>query len=225
MVSFSFTQELFEAILVVMQTIGLPGLFALMLVESFGIPPLPSEVILPFAGFLIATGFGPAWWADYTWPTVMAVALLGGLAGAIIAYEIGRWGGPAFVRRLGRRLGLDESDLVRAERFFEVRGPITVFVARLIPLARAYISYPAGAARMNRARFAVYTVVGATPFTAAMVAAGVLLGAHYTELEGYFRYLDVAVVVGGVALVIAIYLRHRRRARQRSETLGAGGGP
>jgi membrane protein DedA with SNARE-associated domain len=224
-VSFSLTQEVFEIILVAMRTIGLPGLFALMVVESFGIPPLPSEVILPFAGFLIATGFRPAWWAEYTWPTVMVAAVLGGLVGAVIAYEVGRAGGPAFVRGLGRRVGVGESDLARAEMFFERRGPITVFVARLIPLVRAYISYPAGAARMERPRFALYTVLGATPFTAALVWAGTILGDHYTALEGTFQYLDIAVVIGAAALVLLLYLRHRGRRGARPATPPSPGGP
>ncbi|HEV2317190.1 MAG TPA: DedA family protein [Thermoplasmata archaeon] len=204
---FSFVGWLFDLILTILRTIGLPGLFALMVVESFGIPPLPSEVILPFSGVLIVMGAN-----GFTWPSVIVVAVAGGLVGAVIAYEVGRWGGRGLIRRWGAKLRLGDDDLRRAEEFFDRRGEATVFVARLVPLARAYISYPAGAAEMNRGRFALFTVLGATPFAVALVYLGVLLGKNYTVLESYFNLLDVVVVVVGIAIVVWYVVQRRKVA-------------
>lgn len=213
---------------------GLGALFALMAVESFGIPPLPSEVILPVAGIILAGGSagstiegvsipGDPW---FTWPTVMVAAVGGGLTGAIIGYEIGRVLGLPFVHRIGRRFGLEEKDLQRAQAFFDRRGPITVLVARLVPLVRAYISYPAGAAKMNRPKFAVYTAIGATPFTYVLVYLGVVLGTHLRALQLFFQALDILVGVGLVAFLVYAVLRLRkRRQRTEQETKGTSASP
>lgn len=176
-----------------------------MVVESFGVPPLPSEVILPFSGILIVEGA-----AGFNWPSVIAVAVAGGVVGAILAYEVGRWGGPLLIRKWGRWLYLDEKALDRMERYFEQYGPVTVFGARLVPVLRAYISYPAGAAEMPRARFAIYTGAGALPFAVLLVWLGTVLGSNYTVLQSYFGYLDIAVLAGIVAILGLFLLRLRR---------------
>ncbi len=192
---------------------GLLALFALMAVESFGIPPLPSEVILPVAGIVLASGVDP--W--FTWPTVMIASLGGGLLGAVIAYEIGRRLGLPFVHRLGRPFGLEERDLERAQVFFERRGPVTVFLSRMLPLVRAYISYPAGAAKMDRRLFPIYTVLGATPFTFALVYIGVIVGQQsIPELQNIFNVLNVVVLVALV--VFALYYVNRLRKRKAAKS-------
>jgi membrane protein DedA with SNARE-associated domain len=194
-------------VLTVLRDIGLPGLFALMLVESFGIPPLPSEVILPFAGVLIVEGA-----SGFNWPTVVLVALVGSLAGSFLAYELSVTGGRALLRRWGRRVYIREEEIARAERYFDQHGEGTVFVCRLIPLARAYISYPAGAAKMDRTRFGVFTTLGALPFIVVMVYLGTILGNDFTVLQHYFNYLDVVVVAAIVLVVAWFFLRARQRA-------------
>ena len=205
---FTLVGSLISGLLWVLNTLGLPGLFALMLVESFGIPPLPSEVILPFAGFLIVEGA-----AGFTWPTVVTVAVLGGLAGALLAEEVGRWGGRPLVLRLGRRFGVGERELDRMHRYFEHYGPITVLLCRMLPLARAYISYPAGTAEMSRGRFSLYTVLGSIPFTLLLVYLGTVLGADYSVLVPYFNVLDIVLVVAAGVLGVWLYLRFRRSRR------------
>jgi membrane protein DedA with SNARE-associated domain len=196
-------------VLAVMGTIGLPGLAALMAIESFGIPPFPGELILAFAGVLIVQGA-----PFFTWGTVVAVGALGSLAGTWAAYEVARWGGPRFLQRWGKRVGIAAHEIESASRFFERRGDITVFVARLLPLVRGYISYPAGAAQMDRAKFLTYSALGIVPFTLLFVYLGVVFGQHYTVISGYFDLVEIAVAVGLAGLLTAVlYARHRSRRR------------
>ncbi|HEV2450199.1 MAG TPA: DedA family protein [Thermoplasmata archaeon] len=202
---FSITGTVFSLILTVMGSIGLAGLFALMAVESFGIPPLPSEVILPFAGVLIVRGH-----PGFTWPSVLAAAVGGALLGAVAAYEVGRYGGRALVHRWGARAGVDEKLLARSERYFDLHGRSTVGVARMVPLLRAYISYPAGAAKMDRASFVIFTVLGSLPFCVVLIYLGTVLGNEFTRLQPYFDYLDVVVVFVLAALLLVLFLRWRR---------------
>lgn len=206
---FSLVGWTFGEIIAVMGVIGLPGLFALMTVESLGLPPLPSEVILPFAGVLLAEGT-----LYFSWPAVILVSLVGSLTGAALAYELGRWGGPMVIHRWGRRVGLSDRDLHRAEEFFAHRGEYTVLVARMIPLLRAYISYPAGAAQMDRRIFLGLTAVGTLPFIVAMVYIGTVLGKNISVLQSYFTVLDVVVVIGVAGGVAAYLLRARRASRE-----------
>lgn len=186
----------------VLTWIGLPGLFGLMVVESFGFPPLPSEVILPFAGFLVAEGTFP-------FPETVLAALAGSLLGAFLAYCVGRWGRSRITGVGIGFLRFEEHHLARMDAFFERWGEVTVAVARLIPLVRAYISYPAGTARMGAGRFGLFTLAGAVPFTLGMMYAGFVLRAHWQLVASYFGPLDdvaVALIVVGVgylALVVA----------------------
>ena len=204
----SLTSLLLTLIEAILRDMGIPGLFALMVVESFGVPPLPSEVILPLAGFLVWEGAVGLGGIPFTWTTVVVSAVVGGLVGAFCAYYVGQVLGIAVIHRAGSRLGLSHRDLVRAERFFQRRGPVTVCLARLLPVMRAYISYPAGAARMDPGRFALYTVIGSTPFTIALVYAGFLLRQNLGVLVGLFNILDVVGAAILVALLV-LFWRHR----------------
>lgn len=201
---FSLVGWTFSLVLTVLRTIGLPGLFALMIVESVGIPPLPSEVILPFSGVLIVLGA-----PGFTWPAVVVAAVAGTVVGAFVAYAVGRYGGRELVHRFGRPFHVGERELDRAEQFFARHGGAAVGLARLVPVIRAYISYPAGIAEMRLAKFGVFTLVGTLPFTIVLVYLGTVLGDHYTVLEQYFNLLDLFVVIGVAALLLAWYLRYR----------------
>jgi membrane protein DedA with SNARE-associated domain len=208
---FSLIGWAISLVLLVLGTIGLPGLFLLMAVESFGIPPLPGEIILAFSGVLIVEGT-----PYFDWPSVVAVGLAGSVAGSCLAYEIARWGGPRLLERWGARVGVSPREIEAANRFFARRGEITVFVARLLPLIRAYISYPAGAAHMDRPRFVGFTTLGALPFTIVLVYLGVLLGQNYTVLSGYFDDLEIAI--GVVLLVLVGLYLWKRFQRTRVES-------
>lgn len=198
---FSVIGSLASAIIFVLGAVGLPGLLALMIVESFGFPPLPSELILPFAGYLVAEGMFPFYAA-------MVVAVLGGLIGAYAAYAVGRWWRHRLEHLRIGALRLEPRHLERMERFFARRGEVTVTVARLIPVVRSYISYPAGTAAMSPVRFGVYTAVGLTPFAAAFLYAGLVLRSHWTQVEASFRWIDyaglVVVVIGGIYLYLVL---------------------
>jgi membrane protein DedA with SNARE-associated domain len=197
-----------SVILLVLGAIGLPGLFILMAMESFGLPPFPGELVLAFAGVLIAMGH-----PYFDWGTVLTVGVAGSVTGSYSAYEVARWGGPKLLHRWGARLGIGRDEIEAAHRFFERRGEPTVFFSRMVPLVRGYISYPAGSARMDRTRFFVYTVLGTIPFTVLMVYLGVLLGENYTVLSGYFDLAEVVVAIGLAGLLGYYLLRRHRRTR------------
>jgi membrane protein DedA with SNARE-associated domain len=173
-----------------------------MAVESFGLPPIPSEVILPFTGFLVAEGTFPLGGA-------VAVALAGGLVGAYAAYAVGRWWRHRITGLGVGRLRLEQRHLDRVDRFFARHGEVTVGLSRLVPVIRSYISYPAGTAEMEPVRFGVYTLLGSIPFALALIYAGIVLRSDWTVVSSYFSVLDygvialVAVVVLYIALQIA----------------------
>jgi membrane protein DedA with SNARE-associated domain len=208
-VTFSLIGTVVAIITTVMRTVGLPGLFALMAVESFGVPPLPSEVILPFAGFLVATG-------DLPLAPTVAVALAGGLVGAYAAYAVGRWWRHRITGLGVGPIRLRESHLEQMDRWFREHGEATVALARCVPVVRAYISYPAGTAKMDARYFGIYTLLGSVPFTLALVFAGIELGHHWGAVEYTFRYLDLAiyaVLIAAGAYFLTVYLVHRYGAR------------
>jgi membrane protein DedA with SNARE-associated domain len=199
MVSSPIVETVVNLILWVITHLGLPGLLLLMAVESFGIPPLPSEVILPFAGFLVATGALPL-------GGVLVAALVGGLLGSYIAYLVGRYArhwltkGPEFLR-------LEPRHLDTMDRWFTRHGEVAVIGARLVPVIRSYISYPAGTARMEPVRFGVFSLAGAAPFTLALVYLGIELGKNWDEILPIFHVLDYVVIAFLVLAVVYLVLR------------------
>ncbi|MCI4319901.1 MAG: DedA family protein [Thermoplasmata archaeon] len=213
MISIPIVETVVGAITFIMMTAGLAGLFGLMSVESFGIPPLPSEIILPFAGFLVAQG-------TYSFPLAFVAALAGGVAGSYVGYAVGRWG-RRFLVRGPNWLRLDPRHLDSMDRFFTRHGEGTVLFSRLVPLIRSYISYPAGAAKMEPVRFGVYTAVGAAPFTFALMYAGFLLGKQWHNIVPYFQLLDY-VAAGFIVIALGyILLRWRGVIGSKRSPVGA----
>ena len=201
-----------ELIMGILEFLGLPGVFVLMTIESTCIP-VPSEIILPFAGALVYMDrlsiFG-----DPLLDTLM-VALAGTFgctAGSIIAYYIGILGGRPFVIRYGRYIRLNEGHLELAERWFEKYGDWAVFGSRLLPIIRTFISLPAGMARMPFKRFVVLSTLGSFPWCLALAYVGLVLGENWHAVEGLYRPLEVVVVLAAVALVAYyLYKRHQER--------------
>jgi membrane protein DedA with SNARE-associated domain len=220
--TFSLIGSVAEFITTVLTTVGLPGLFALMVVESFGLPPVPSEIILPFSGFLVAQG-------TFSLGGSLVAALAGGLVGSFAAYAVGRlWRDRITGLGIGR-LRLEARHLDRMDRFFARRGELTVGITRLVPVLRSYISYPAGTAKMPPVRFGVYTLLGSIPFTLALVYAGMMLRSNWSAVSSYFRYIDI-LLVATVLFVVAYLLLQivgvfgpgwpPRRAKRDSTELG-----
>ena len=180
----------------VVETLGYPGLFALLLLENV-FPPLPSELILPLAGFL--TGQGQM---QFHWAVLAATA--GSLAGAYVLYGLGAWLGEERLRGLirdhGRWVLLREADLDKAEGWFDRHGAEAVLIARLLPMARSLISVPAGLRRMPLGKFTLYTVVGTALFDGALIGLGWWLGSQWEQVETYASWFEY----GGLAILAAL---------------------
>jgi membrane protein DedA with SNARE-associated domain len=191
-------------------TIGDYGLFAvfgLMLLESMGIP-IPSEAISPFAGYLVSL-------EQISFLGAVAAGILGNLIGSWIAYFIGLWGGRELWLRYGRFVGMRGHHLAVAEKWFDRYGEFTVFISRCLPVVRTFISFPAGTARMNFAKFTFYTFAGCVPWVFALTYFGYYLGENWDRVGSYLHYLDYAVVLA--VLVGAVYLFLRWRSSRSSQ--------
>jgi membrane protein DedA with SNARE-associated domain len=196
----SIIETLSNFVIAVIEQLGYAGVFVGMTLESIGLP-LPSEIIMPFAGYVV-------WEGRLTLLGVTLAGTLGCLAGSLIAYAIGAYGGRPLLERYGKYVLIRASELDRAEQWFRKHGESAVFISRLLPAIRSYISYPAGIVRMDVKRFSVYTVLGSLPWCFAFAYAGMALGPHWADITGLFRYFDIAVIVGVVVLIG--YLIYRR---------------
>ena len=184
---------------------GYAGLFAAMVVENL-FPPIPSEIVLPLAGFEVSQGS-----LEFVWTVLAATA--GSLVGALLLYAIGLYGGRPLVFKWGRVLRVGPADLERAEGWFDRWGDWVVLVARVIPIARSVVSLPAGLTRMPLGRFCLLTTIGSLIWNLILVGAGHELGANWEEVSDLFaRYSDVMLVIV-VILVVAgvVWLLRRKR--------------
>ena len=186
---------------------GVPAVFVLMLLESMGIL-IPSEAISPFAGYLVSEG-------RMTLFAATTAGVLGNLVGSWIGYFIGLWGGRELWFRYGKYVGVRAHHLDVAEKWFDRYGELTVFVSRCLPVVRTFISFPAGTARMNFAKFSVYTLLGCIPWVFALTYLGYQLGENWEEIGSYLHYLDYAVALA--FLVGAVYLLWRWRSSRVSK--------
>jgi membrane protein DedA with SNARE-associated domain len=184
---------------------GYPGIAGVMVLETV-FPPIPSEIVLPLAGYEVQRG-------GLSFVGVVLVATLGSLIGAYVLYALGRWGGRPAVLRFGRVLRVGERELDRADRWFGRWGDRVVLVGRIVPLARSVVSIPAGTMRMPLLRFTVLTGLGSLLWNLVLVGAGYQLGARWEEVSRLVsRYSTVVYGVFAVALVAgAIWLLRRRR--------------
>lgn len=184
---------------------GLVAIFILSALESACIP-IPSELVVAPAGFLAYKGALSLWY-------VVIMATLGNVAGSWIAYAIGRRGGRPLIRRYGRYVWLNERHLARAEDWFARYGEITVFIARLLPAFRTFISLPAGIGEMPLGRFLIYSLLGSLPWNLALALAGYQLGVHWEVLVTYLEPLSYVAAVAFVGLAIWFWLSTRRARR------------
>jgi membrane protein DedA with SNARE-associated domain len=189
--------------------VGYLGVMLAMAIESAMIP-LPSELILPFAGFLVSdpTKIEPLTHGAWNFWIVVVVATLGNTLGSLIAYAIGAWGGRPFLERYGKYLLIRPHEIEIAERFFARWGAQTAFFSRLLPIVRTFISFPAGVARMPIRTFVAYSTAGAFIWSALLVWAGVQLGKNWEEIRRLLQPFDLAIAVGVVVLaVVFLWLR------------------
>jgi membrane protein DedA with SNARE-associated domain len=185
-------------------SVGYLGVLGAMAIESAMIP-LPSELILPYAGFLVSdlSQIEPLTGGAWNYWIVVVVATVGNTLGSLVAYVIGAYGGRPFLERYGRYLLIRPHEIELADRFFASHGGATVFIGRLLPVVRTFISFPAGVARMPLGRFIVYSTAGALPWSMLLVYAGTVLGANWVDIRHALQPFDLAIAI---AVVLAVVL-------------------
>ncbi len=182
---------------------GYPGVFILMTMESM-VFPVPSEAVMPFAGFLIEQ-------QTFTFWQVILASTLGSIVGSLISYYIGYYGGMPFVKKFGKYALLDVEELEATERFFKRRGELTIFICRFIPVVRHLISIPAGTGKMNILRFSIFTIIGAALWNAFLAYVGYVLKSNWEEVMKYSHIIDIVVVLFLLAIVGLYVYRHLRK--------------
>lgn len=199
------------------EAVGYLGVAIWVAIESV-IIPIPSELILPFAGFLVGEGTAiePLTGRPWSLPLVVLAGTLGATFGALVAYAIGYWGGRPVLLRWGRVFGIKAEDLDRTEAFFSKYGVAACFVGRMIPVVRSLVSFGAGLGRMPIVPFTIYTFLGSLPFTFLLVFVGVQLGANWEVVGGVLKQFEY-VIFGVIVVIVLAFIwvrivRPRRRA-------------
>jgi membrane protein DedA with SNARE-associated domain len=197
-------EALASFIIFVISMMGLPGIVLLMAIESACIP-LPSEVIMPFAGYLVSQGKYSLW-------SVGLAGAIGCVVGSVPAYYLGMYGGRPLIEKYGKYILMSRHDLDMADRWFQRHGEATVFFARLLPVIRTFIAFPAGVARMEMKRFIAYTFAGSLPWCLGLAYIGWVMGERWPVLREYFHKFDLligAAIVAGIVWYVRRHLRHR----------------
>ena len=190
---------------------GYIGVVIAMTIESCAVP-LPSELILPFAGWSVSRGLiEPLTSSPWSYWAAVLAGVLGNTVGSLASYAIGAYGGRPLVERYGKYVLISPHDLELAERWFARFGEATVFFSRMLPIVRTFISVPAGIARMPLWRFTLFSILGAVPWVMLLVWGGMQLGDHWLELKQSLKGLDYLVAAAIVAAVGIFVWRHVRR--------------
>ena len=187
---------------------GYMGVVLLMAIESACIP-LPSEIIMPFSGYLVSRGEMNLW-------GVGIAGAVGCVLGSLVAYWVGMYGGRPFIEKYGKYILLSRHDLDIADRWFAKYGEVIVFVSRLLPAIRTFIAFPAGVARMNLTRFVIYTFAGSLPWCLALAYVGQKLGEQWDQdprLKMWFHRFDFLIGIAAVLFVGWWIWRHVKHSR------------
>jgi membrane protein DedA with SNARE-associated domain len=195
--------------------LGWPGVFILMAIESACIP-LPSEIVMPLAGWMLVADKGLGW--EYI-VLIGFVGALGNVAGSGIAYWVGARFGRGFLQRYGKYLLITNEDIAKTDRWFKKYGDSTAFFSRLIPAVRTFISLPAGIARMNLKRFIIFTFLGALPWSIGLAWGGYLLGQNWEELREFMRPFDLPIIALGFAAVVWFFWSRINKIRSESRKI------
>ena len=190
---------------------GLPGIFALMALSSACIP-IPSEVVMLFAGFAVADPTQSGANHHMTMTGIILAGLIGTMVGSWFAYGVGRGGRLELFERHGAKFHMGPAQIERADRFFQRYGEPTVLFGRMIPLVRAFVSLPAGISKMPLGRFTVFSLIGTIPWVVALAFAGHALGSDWTSVRKAFEYLDYLIVALVVVGIVYAIVRRRSRA-------------
>src|SRR5258708_7753275 len=198
------TEFLSNLALSVIHTLGYAGVFVLSALESAAIP-MPSEIVLPFSGFLVVSGQFNFW-------LVVILATLANFAGSAVLYWIGQSGGRWILELYGKYVLISKHDIEIGESWFYRHGTKAVFFGRLLPVVRTFISLPAGISRMDFKKFSIYTLLGALPWNFALVYAGVKTGEHWNDLHKYFHLFDL-IIAGAAIIAVGWYIFKKKSHR------------
>lgn len=193
---------------------GYTGIFVLSLLESAAIP-IPSEIVVPFSGFLVSLG------RFSFWPVVVLISVAN-LAGSIILFFIGRSGGRWILEHYGKYILIHSDDLEKGDRWFKRYGTKAVFFGRLLPVVRTFISLPAGIAEMSFYKFSFFTFLGALPWNFVLALIGLKAGENWNLLHEYFRKLDIFILIFVLVLVIFYLLKHLKKTKGYAEKIDSG---
>ncbi len=201
MVALELLNNLVEFIISTISGSGYVGIFLLMIAES-ALIPIPSEVIMPFSGYLATVG-------KFNAGFVIIAGSIGNLTGALITYYFGQKLGREFILRYGKFVLLRRSHLELTESYFAKYGDRATFISRMLPAIRTYISLPAGMAKMNLKKFIIYTLIGSVIWNSALTYLGMQLGQEWKNILQYSDYFDIAVVII-VIILIYLFIRNRK---------------
>ena len=186
---------------------GYLGIILTMGIESACIP-LPSEIIMPFSGYLVFAG-------RFSLIGVSVAGAFGCVVGSVVAYWVGIWGGRPFIQKYGKYVLISHKDLATADRFFEKYGDWAIFFSRLLPIIRTFISLPAGIARMNFFKFVIYTFLGSLPWCLMLAYVGKVLGANWEGIRVYFHKADIFIgIIVGLGIICFLY-RHLKPEKKK----------
>jgi membrane protein DedA with SNARE-associated domain len=204
---FEILRPVIDLVISFISTTGYVGIFLLMILES-ALIPIPSEIIMPFSGFLVPSGkFHPI--------AVILAGSLGNLVGSVLTYYIGIKFGRAFIIKYGKYIFFKENHLEFTDKLFKKYGDRISFVGRLLPLIRTYVSLPAGIGKTNLAKFVFYTFAGSVIWSTMLTYAGIQLGNNWENIDKYSIYLDIAAVFAIVVFIV--WIISKRRSLRKSD--------
>jgi len=210
-ITFEILKPIIDFVISIISSLGYPGIFLLMILES-ALIPIPSEIIMPFSGFLVSKGtFDPI--------SVVLAGTFGNLVGSILTYYLGIKAGRAFILKYGKYILFKKSHLEFTEELFEKYGDKISFFCRLLPAVRTYISLPCGVGKANFVKFSIYTFLGSLIWNSMLTYVGILLGNNWKNIDKYAIYLDIvaACVIVGFIIWFVVMVRRRNKSRQENE--------
>lgn len=210
-ITFEILKPVIDFVISFISGLGYPGIFLLMILES-ALIPIPSEIIMPFSGFLVSNGtFDPI--------SVVLAGTFGNLVGSILTYYLGIKAGRAFILKYGKYILFKKSHLEFTEELFEKYGDKISFFCRLLPAVRTYISLPCGVGKANFVKFSIYTFLGSLIWNSMLTYVGILFGNNWKNIDKYAIYLDIvaACVIVGFVIWFVVKVRRKNKSRQENE--------